>query len=24
RLVSIHPFDNGNGRISRLMMDFVL
>ncbi|MCB1075003.1 MAG: Fic family protein [Simkania sp.] len=24
RLVSIHPFENGNGRISRLMMDFVL
>jgi len=24
RLVSIHPFENGNGRVSRLMMDFVL
>jgi Fic family protein len=24
RLVSLHPFENGNGRISRLMMDFVL
>ncbi len=24
RLVSIHPFENGNGRISRFMMDYVL
>ena len=24
RLVSIHPFANGNGRVSRLVMDFVL
>lgn len=24
RLVSIHPFENGNGRISRLMMNYVL
>ena len=24
RLVSIHPFENGNGRVSRLMMDYIL
>jgi hypothetical protein len=24
RLVSFHPFENGNGRISRLVMDYVL
>ena len=24
RLVSVHPFSDGNGRISRLMMNFVL
>ncbi|WP_420420708.1 Fic family protein [Simkania sp.] len=24
RLVSIHPFDGGNGRMSRHMMDYVL
>lgn len=24
RLVSIHPFENGNGRVSRMMMNYVL
>ncbi len=24
RFVSIHPFDGGNGRVSRLMMNFIL
>jgi len=24
RLVTIHPFENGNGRISRMMMDYAL
>ncbi|MBA2368484.1 MAG: Fic family protein [Candidatus Protochlamydia sp.] len=24
RLVSLHPFENGNGRISRMLMDYVL
>lgn len=24
RVVSLHPFENGNGRIARLMMDYVL